>query len=126
MKTRLHEIDQLKDQLKNATNKNRLTEVVHQIINGTQQETEGLLREQRTPLELATTVTTLKRELLNSQMKRGEIRQTNEELSKQLRLCQDEKTLVFDRIRTVSYRFRQKFCMHLERYHELLAKHCFC
>lgn len=62
------------------------------MINGSQQETEQLLREHRTPVELATTVTTLKRELLNSQMKRSEIRQTNDELSKQLRLCNDEKS----------------------------------
>lgn len=61
------------------------------MINGSQHEIEELLKEHRTPLELATTVTTLKRELLNSQMKRSEIRQTNEELSKQLRMCNDEK-----------------------------------
>lgn len=91
LKTRLQEIDQLKDKLKEATNKNRLTEIVHQMINGTQHETEGLLREHRTALELATTVTTLKRELLNSQMKRTEIRHLNDELSKQIRSFQDEK-----------------------------------
>lgn len=94
LKTRLQEIDQLKDKLKEATNKNRLTEIVHQMINGTQHETEDLLREHRTPLELATTVTTLKRELLNSQTKRSEIRHLNEELSKQIRSFQDEKALV--------------------------------
>lgn len=92
MKSRLQEIDQLKDQLKEANNKTRLTEVVHQMINGSQQETEELLREHRTPLELATTVTTLKRELLNSQMKRSEIRQTNEELSKKMRSFYEEKS----------------------------------
>lgn len=104
-----------------------MTEVVHQMISGTQQETEGLLHEHRTPLELATTVTTLKRELLNSQIKRAEIRQTNEELSKQLRLCQDDRSLVIEPGHEINtkifgallHRFRYNVCNHVERYYRL-------
>lgn len=95
MKSRLTEIDELKRKLTEANEKNRLTDVVQQMINGTQQETEELLHEHRTELELATMVTTLKRELMNSNAKRAQVRQHSEDLSKQLRLCKEEKSLRF-------------------------------
>lgn len=65
--------------------------MVQQIISGTQQETEELLREGRSLNELATMVTTLKRELQNSNAKRTQLRCQIEDLSKQMRQCKDEK-----------------------------------
>lgn len=85
------EIDQLKEKLKVANEKSRITEIVQQIISGTQQETEDLLRERRSLNELATMVTTLKRELQNSNAKRTQLRCQIEDLSKQMRQCKDQK-----------------------------------
>lgn len=86
------EIDHLREQLKNANDKSRTAELVQHLITGSQQETEELLKEGRTMTELATMVTTLKRELRNSNAKRAQIRSNAEELAKQLRLCKDEKS----------------------------------
>lgn len=91
MRSRLVEIDQLKEKLKESNEKSRITDMVQQIISGTQQETEELLREGRTLNELATMVTTLKRELKNGNVKRAQLRSNVDELSRQLRLCKEEK-----------------------------------
>ncbi|XP_031618478.1 E3 ubiquitin-protein ligase TRAIP-like [Contarinia nasturtii] len=91
LKSRLSEIDQLKEKLKQANDKNRTAELVQHLIMGSQQETEELLREGRTITELATMVTTLKRELRNCNTKRAQVRSNAEELAKQLKLCKDEK-----------------------------------
>lgn len=61
------------------------------MISGTQQETEELLREGRSMTELATMVTTLKRELKNNTVKRSQLRATVDDLTKQLRHCKEEK-----------------------------------
>lgn len=91
MRSRLLEIDQLRVKLKEANDKNRTADLVQNLITASQQETEELLKEGRTTLELATMVTTLKRELRNSNAKRAHIRSTVEDLGRQLKLCKDEK-----------------------------------
>lgn len=91
LKSRLSEIDKLRDSLKEANEKIRVMDVMQQLISGTQKETEELLREGRTITELATTVTALRRELRTSNIKRAQIRANVEELSKELRKCKDEK-----------------------------------
>lgn len=92
MRSRLGEIDQLRDKLKEANDKNRTADLVQHLITGTQQETEELLKEGRTNNELATMVTTLKRELRNVNLKRAQVRSNAEVLAKQLKLCKDEKS----------------------------------
>lgn len=91
LRSRLSEIDQLREKLKEANDKNRTAELVQHLIFASQQETEELLKEGRSITELATMVTTLKRELRNSNAKRAQVRSNAEELSKQLKLCKDEK-----------------------------------
>lgn len=91
MKNGFKEMDHLKERLKEATDKNRIAELVQHLITGCQQETEELLKEGRTMNELATMVTTLKRELRNCNAKRVQTRANAEELAKQLRLCKEEK-----------------------------------
>lgn len=92
LKSRLSEIDQLKERLQQANDKNRTAELVQHLITGSQQETEELLKEGRSVSELATMVTTLKRELRNSNAKRAQVRSNAEELAKQLKMCKDEKS----------------------------------
>lgn len=91
MKSRLSEIDQLREKLKEANDKNRTADLVQHLINASQQETEELLKEGRSTLELATMVTTMKRELRNCHAKRGQVRSNAEELGRQLKLCKEEK-----------------------------------
>lgn len=91
MKTRVNEIHHLREKLKEANDKMKTAELVQHLITSTQQETEELLKEGRTMIELATMVTTLKRELRNCNTKRAQARSNAEELSKQLKLCKDEK-----------------------------------
>lgn len=91
LRSRLSEIDQLREKLKEANDKNRTADLVQHLISASQQETEELLREGRSNTELATMVTTMKRELRNSNAKRAQIRANAEELSKQLKLCKEEK-----------------------------------
>lgn len=91
MKSRLGEIDHLREKLKEANEKNRTAELVQHLITGSQQEIEELLKEGRTSAELATMVTTLKRELRNCNAKRAQVRSNAEELAKQLKLSKDEK-----------------------------------
>lgn len=92
MRTRLTEIDHLREKLKEANEKNKTAEMVQHLITGSQEETEELLREGRTSTELATMVTTLKRELRNCNAKRTQVRNNAEVLAKQLKLCKDEKS----------------------------------
>ncbi|XP_055322394.1 E3 ubiquitin-protein ligase TRAIP-like isoform X2 [Sitodiplosis mosellana] len=92
LKSRVNEIDHLREKLKEANEKNKTAELVQHLITGSQQETEELLKESRTMTELATMVTTLKRELRNCNAKRAQVRSNAEELSKQLKLCKDEKS----------------------------------
>lgn len=91
MKSRLNEIDHLREKLKEANDKNRTAELVQALITGSQQEAEELLKEGRSTVELVTMVTTLKRELRNCNAKRAQMRSNAEELAKQLKLCKDEK-----------------------------------
>lgn len=78
--------------MKEANERNRTAELVQHLITGSQQDTEELLKEGRTTIELATMVTTLKRELRNCNAKRTQMRSNAEELSKQLKLCKEEKS----------------------------------
>lgn len=91
MKFQLSEIDQLREKLKAANEKNRMAELVQHLILGSQHETEALLKEGRSVTELATLVTSLKRELQNSTAKRIHMRSNVEELTKQLKSCKEEK-----------------------------------
>lgn len=88
----MNEIDRLREKLKEANDKNKTAELVQHLIIGSQQDTEELLKESRTMTELATMVTTLKRELRNCNAKRAQMRSNSEELAKQLRLAKDEKS----------------------------------
>lgn len=92
MKSQLSEIDHLKVELNKANNKIQTADVVHYLITGTQQETEELLKEGRSMNELATMVTTLKRELINNNNKRAQVVSNANELKKQLQLCKSEKS----------------------------------
>lgn len=92
MTSRISEIEQLKEKLKEANDKNRLSDLVQQVINGSQQEIDSLLREGRSTTELAAMVTTLKQELRKSSTKRAQIRANVDDLSKQLRHCKLEKS----------------------------------
>lgn len=94
MRTRLIEIDELRAKLKEANDKSRTVELVQHLIYATQQETEELLKEGRSITELATMVTTLKRELRNSNTKRAQIRSNADELNKQLKASKEEKLYV--------------------------------
>lgn len=94
MRSRLNEIDQLREKLKEANNKSRTAELVQHLITGSQEDTEELLREGRTATELATMVATLKRELRNCNAKRVQMRSNAEELAKELKLCKEEKSYV--------------------------------
>lgn len=87
----MNEIDRLREKLKEATDKNKTAELVQHLIIGSQQDTEELLKEGRTMTELATMVTTLKRELRNCNAKRAQMRSNSEELAKQLKLAKEEK-----------------------------------
>lgn len=91
LKSQLSEIDHLKVELNKANNKIQTADVVQHLITGTQQETEELLKEGRTINELATMVTTLKRELINNNNKRAQVVSTANELKKQLQLSKNEK-----------------------------------
>lgn len=91
MRCRLAEIDHLREKLKEANDKNRTAELVQHLITSTKEETEVLLKEGRTNIELATMVTTLKRELNNINSKRAQIRSNAELLAKQLKQCKEEK-----------------------------------
>lgn len=104
MRSRLSEIDDLRDKLKEANDKNRTMELVQHLIFASQQETEELLKEGRSITELATMVTTLKRELRNSNAKRAQVRSNAEELNRQLKACKDEKSYVFKlKFHTICY-----------------------
>lgn len=92
LKSQLSEIDHLKVELNKANNKIQTADVVHYLITGTQQETEELLKEGRSMNELATMVTTLKRELINNNNKRAQVVSNANELKKQLQLCKNEKS----------------------------------
>lgn len=66
-------------------------EAVKQVLSGTQKDTEALLSEKRTPLELATMATALKRELNALEIKYKQMRSSKEDVAKDLRRCKDEK-----------------------------------
>lgn len=94
LRSRLSEIDQLRAKLEKANDQNRTMELVQHLISASQSETEELLREGRSITELATMVTTMKRELRNSNTKRAQIRSTAEDLNRQLKACKEEKSYV--------------------------------
>lgn len=98
MKSRLNEIDHLREKLKEANDKNRTAELVQSLITGSQQEADELLKEARSTVELVTMVTTLKRELRNCNAKRVQMRSNAEELAKELKICKEEKLYVFHNI----------------------------
>lgn len=95
--------------MKIADEKSRITEMVQQVISGTQQETETLLREGRSLNELATMVTTLKRELNSSNTKRTQLRCQIEELSKQMRQYRDEKEYAIYNLNNVNWIINKHF-----------------
>lgn len=67
-------------------------EAVKQVLHGTQKETEALLSERRTPIELATMATALKRELNALEAKYKQMRHIKENETNQLRRCKEEKS----------------------------------
>lgn len=50
LRSRLKEIDQLREKLKEANDKNRIAEWVQRLIKGSQQDTDELLKEGRSTL----------------------------------------------------------------------------
>lgn len=91
MKHRLTEIDRLQRSLDEANIKLSAMEAVKQVLSGTQKDTEALLSERRSPLELATMATALKRELNALEIKYKQMRSSKEDVAKDLRRCKDEK-----------------------------------
>lgn len=66
-------------------------DAVRQLLHGTQKDTEILLSEKRSPLELATMATALKRELNALEYKYKQMRSSKEDVANDLRRCKDEK-----------------------------------
>lgn len=91
LKYRLAEIDRLQKCLDEANQKLSAMEAVKQVLHGTQKETEALLNEKRSPLELATMATALKRELNALEIKYKQMRSSKEDVANDLRRCKDEK-----------------------------------
>lgn len=91
LKHRLTEIDRLQQCLEEANQKLSTMESVKQVLSGTQKDTEALLNEKRSPQELATMATALKRELNALELKYKQMRASKEDVVKDLRRCKDEK-----------------------------------